>query len=121
EAVTSVQRLIADGFGNHAGKRLASITFQNPVSNANYPNSTPATGSGFAILAASVSYPGQACYANCDGSTQPPVANVADFTCFLQKLAASDPYANCDGSTNPPVINVADFTCFLQKFAAGCP
>jgi len=62
-----------------------------------------------------------ACYANCDGSTTPPVANVADFTCFLQKFAASDPYANCDGSTTPPVLNVADFTCFLQKFAAGCP
>src|SRR5436190_2908970 len=27
--------------------------------------------------------------------------------------------ANCDGSTAPPVLNVADFTCFLQKFAAG--
>jgi hypothetical protein len=61
------------------------------------------------------------CYANCDGSTTPPVANVADFTCFLQKFAANDAYANCDGSTTPPTINVADFTCFLQKFAAGCP
>jgi len=64
---------------------------------------------------------GSVCYANCDGSTQPPVANVADFTCFLQKFAANDPYANCDGSTTPPVVNVGDFTCFLQKFAAGCP
>jgi len=64
---------------------------------------------------------GTGCYANCDGSTTPPVANVADFTCFLQKFAAGDPYANCDGSTTPPTINVADFTCFLQKFAAGCP
>jgi len=61
------------------------------------------------------------CYANCDGSTQPPVANVADFTCFLQKFASAHPYANCDASTTPPTINVADFTCFLQKFAAGCP
>jgi hypothetical protein len=64
---------------------------------------------------------GAGCYANCDNSTTPPVANVADFTCFLQKFAAQDPYANCDGSTLPPTINVADFTCFLQKFAAGCP
>jgi hypothetical protein len=62
-----------------------------------------------------------ACYANCDGSTTPPVLNVADFTCFLSKFAAGDPYANCDGSTTPPVLNVADFTCFLSKFAAGCP
>jgi autotransporter-associated beta strand protein len=63
----------------------------------------------------------QACYPNCDGSTQAPVLNVADFTCFLQKFAAGDPYANCDHSTQAPVLNVADFTCFLQKFAAGCP
>jgi autotransporter-associated beta strand protein len=60
------------------------------------------------------------CYANCDGSTVAPILNVGDFTCFLQKFAASDPYANCDHSTQPPVLNVADFTCFLQKYAAGC-
>jgi hypothetical protein len=59
------------------------------------------------------------CYANCDGSTQEPILNIADFTCFLAKFAAQDPYANCDGSTTPPVLNVADFSCFLQKFA-GC-
>jgi trimeric autotransporter adhesin len=62
-----------------------------------------------------------ACYANCDGSTIPPVLNVADFSCFLAKFAAGDGYANCDGSTIPPVLNVADFSCFLAKFAAGCP
>jgi hypothetical protein len=61
------------------------------------------------------------CYANCDGSAQPPILNIADFSCFLQKFAAGDPYANCDGSTQEPVLNVADFSCFLQKFAAGCP
>ena len=61
------------------------------------------------------------CYTNCDGSTTPPVANVADFTCFLQKFAANDPYANCDGSTTIPVLNVNDFVCFQGKFAAGCP
>jgi cytochrome c len=59
-------------------------------------------------------------YANCDQSTQPPILNIADFSCFLQKFAAGDPYANCDGSTQPPVLNVADFGCFLQAFAAGC-
>jgi hypothetical protein len=61
------------------------------------------------------------CYANCDGSTVPPVLNVGDFTCFLQRFAAGDSYANCDQSTIPPVLNVGDFTCFLQRFAAGCP
>ncbi|MEX2219702.1 MAG: hypothetical protein WD749_13195 [Phycisphaerales bacterium] len=61
------------------------------------------------------------CYANCDNSTAPPILNVADFSCFLQRFAAADPYANCDNSTAPPTLNVADFSCFLQKFAAGCP
>jgi hypothetical protein len=61
------------------------------------------------------------CYANCDGSTTPPVLNVQDFSCFLGKFATGDPYANCDGSTTPPVLNVQDFSCFLGKFAAGCP
>jgi hypothetical protein len=61
-----------------------------------------------------------ACYANCDASTQAPVLNVGDFTCFLQKYASADPYANCDGSTQAPVLNVGDFTCFLQKYSAGC-
>jgi hypothetical protein len=67
----------------------------------------------------SESCPG-ACYANCDGSTVPPVLNVGDFTCFLQRFAAGESYANCDSSTVPPVLNVGDFTCFLQRFAAGC-
>jgi hypothetical protein len=40
--------------------------------------------------------------------------------CFLQSYAARDPYANCDGSTTPPVLNAGDFVCFLQKFRAGC-
>jgi hypothetical protein len=63
---------------------------------------------------------GPTCYPNCDGSTQEPILNVADFSCFLAKCAAADPYANCDGSSLPPIFNVADFSCFLQKFAAGC-
>jgi hypothetical protein len=61
------------------------------------------------------------CYGNCDGSTTPPLLNIADFTCFLQRFAAGDLYANCDESTVAPVLNVGDFTCFLQQFAAGCP
>jgi hypothetical protein len=61
------------------------------------------------------------CYANCDGSTTPPVLNVADYACFMNRFAAADPYANCDGSTTPPALNIADFVCFMQTFAAGCP
>jgi subtilisin-like proprotein convertase family protein len=64
---------------------------------------------------------GTGCYANCDNSTQAPVLNVQDFTCFLQRYAAGDSYANCDNSTQAPTLNVQDFTCFLQRYAAGCP
>jgi hypothetical protein len=65
--------------------------------------------------------PDTSCYANCDSSTTPPLLNVGDFTCFLQRFAAGESYANCDASTAAPVLNVGDFTCFLQRFAAGCP
>ncbi|MBL9031873.1 MAG: beta-propeller fold lactonase family protein [Phycisphaerae bacterium] len=61
------------------------------------------------------------CYANCDGSHVPPILNVSDFVCFLNKYAAGDPGANCDGSTAPPALNVNDFICFSNQFAAGCP
>jgi DNA-binding beta-propeller fold protein YncE len=61
-----------------------------------------------------------ACYANCDGSTTPPVLNVQDFSCFLNAFASGESYANCDGSTTEPVLNVQDFSCFLNAFAAGC-
>ena len=62
-----------------------------------------------------------ACYANCDNSTTPPVLNVLDFACFLNKFASGNVYANCDHSTAAPALNVLDFACFLNKFAAGCP
>jgi hypothetical protein len=61
------------------------------------------------------------CQANCDGSTTPPILNVNDFTCFINKYAAGDSGANCDCSTVEPVLNVNDFTCFINKYAAGCP
>ena len=61
------------------------------------------------------------CYANCDGSSIPPVLNVLDFNCFLNQFASGGSYANCDGSTIAPVLNVLDFNCFLNRFAAGCP
>jgi hypothetical protein len=61
-----------------------------------------------------------ACYANCDGSTTPPILNANDFQCFLNKYAAGDSYANCDGSTSTPILTANDFQCFLNKYAAGC-
>ena len=75
-------------------------------------------GSGFLSAAGGGPPP---CYANCDGSTTPPILNVNDFACFLNKFAAGDPYANCDNLTTAPVLNVIDFACFLNQFAAGCP
>jgi cytochrome c peroxidase len=62
-----------------------------------------------------------ACYANCDASSIPPVLNVLDFACFLNRFATADPYANCDGSATPPTLSVLDFNCFLNRFAQGCP
>jgi len=63
----------------------------------------------------------QACYANCDQSTTPPILNVNDFVCFLNHFAAGDSYANCTGDCNPPpCLNVNDFVCFQSAFAAGC-
>lgn len=61
-----------------------------------------------------------ACYANCDNSTSPPLLNANDFNCFFNKFAAQDPVANCDNSTFSPVFTANDFNCFLNKFAAGC-
>lgn len=61
------------------------------------------------------------CYANCDGSTSPPILNVSDFICFLNRFAAGDPYANCDGSTTLPSLNVSDFICFINIYGTGCP
>lgn len=60
-------------------------------------------------------------YANCDGSTLPPVLSALDFACFLDRYRANDPYANCDGSTAAPVFNALDFSCFFQRYRAGCP
>jgi hypothetical protein len=74
--------------------------------------------------------PPQTCYANCDGSTVPPILNVEDFACFINQFAAAQSlppaqqlshYANCDGSTIAPVLNVEDFACFINRFALGCP
>jgi hypothetical protein len=94
------------------------LRFQNS-SSGHYHSITISPGSG-----------PQPCYANCDGSTTPPVLNVEDFTCFVSEFAAGlilpaaqqvGHYANCDGSTVIPVLNVDDFTCFINSFAQGCP
>jgi hypothetical protein len=69
------------------------------------------------------------CYANCDGSTTPPLLNMGDFICFIHGFTEASAlphaqqvnhYANCDNSTIAPVLNVDDFACFINHFAAGC-
>jgi hypothetical protein len=61
-----------------------------------------------------------ACYANCDNSTTPPVLNLQDFVCFLNRFVSGSPWANCDNSTTPPILNLGDFVCFLNRFGSGC-
>jgi hypothetical protein len=78
-------------------------------------------GTPMSVSVNGVPVPGTACYANCDGSTTPPILNVADFGCFINRFTAGDSYANCDNSTTPPVLNVLDFSCFINQFNAGCP
>jgi hypothetical protein len=60
------------------------------------------------------------CYANCDQATAPPLLNVLDFACYINRFGSGDGYANCDNSTTPPLLNILDFACFLNRFAAGC-
>ena len=62
-----------------------------------------------------------ACYANCDGSSAPPILNANDFQCFLARYAQNDAYANCDHSSSAAVLNANDFQCFLNKFATNDP
>jgi hypothetical protein len=114
------------------GRVLVAVSSQYPnrADLGFYPPSSDVTSTwwvsstdGARLMANALLYTiqtGPSCYPNCDGSTQEPILNVADFSCFLSKFAAADPYANCDGSTQLPVLNVADFSCFLSKFAAGC-
>jgi hypothetical protein len=110
---------LADG-PNISGSSTASLTIlaASPSDQGSYDcivsNGCGPTGTSPAALTVTT------CYANCDNSTTPPVLNVLDFSCFLNRFAAGDTYANCDGSTTPPVLNVLDFACFLNAFAAGC-
>lgn len=86
------------------------------------PDAGRMTGGGFVLVGGfwGVVFP-DPCYSNCDGSTTPPVLNVSDFICFINRYAAGEEYANCDGSTVQPFLNVSDFICYQTKFAAGCP
>jgi len=60
---------------------------------------------------------GEACYANCDGSTGAPVLTANDFQCFLDLFVSGTSAADCDGVGG---LTANDFQCFLDRFAAGC-
>jgi hypothetical protein len=65
---------------------------------------------------------GTDCFANCDGSSVPPILNVNDFMCYINRWATNDPAANCNESWIPPTYRLPDdFGCFMDMFAAGCP
>jgi probable HAF family extracellular repeat protein len=113
--------LTAAGLGSAiAGWEFTSATGLSADGRTIVGNGLNPQGAGEAFIARLGNAPAP-CYANCDSSVTPPVLNVGDFTCFLQRFAAGDSYANCDSSTAAPALNVGDFTCFLQRFAAGCP
>jgi hypothetical protein len=108
----------------------ADIMCNHPANPGRLSLVTVHQGTPDAVFIYDLEAPCGACYANCDGSTTPPILNVEDFTCFINQFAAASQlppsqqlthYANCDQSTTPPVLNVEDFTCFINAFAAGCP
>jgi len=106
--------------GRITGAATAELTVRELVAadSGNYSlevrNGCGLTGTGASITVL------PACYANCDGSTIPPVLNVSDFVCFMNRYRVWDPYANCDDSSVPPRFNVSDFICFMYKYSVGC-
>jgi glucose/arabinose dehydrogenase len=114
---------VAWGATTGAVHTIEPVTVQGPDCNANGRGDACDIALGISLDLNHDGIPDecQSCYANCDGSTLPPVLNVLDFNCFLNRFAAGASSANCDGSTIEPVLNVLDFNCFLNLFAAGCP
>lgn len=107
--------------GHFSGTTMQTLTI-SPASVADMgPYDCVISGPCGSVTTQSAMLTVHGCYANCDGSTAPPIINIADYTCFLQKFMAGDPYANCDGSSTPPTLTILDFLCFQARVAAGCP
>jgi hypothetical protein len=116
------QQPLSDG-SRISGATTATLTITDAAmgDNGNYDvivSNACATTSPWYALSVVVS---PACYANCDGSTAPPILTVNDFVCFQAQFAAGHAYANCDHSFTVPILNVNDFVCFMAFFAQGCP
>ncbi len=103
---------VADYFASPS----AQVRVRFSVSNSD-TSTTEAGVDAFVVVNPQVA----SCYANCDGSSVPPVLTANDFQCFINAYAAGQSYANCDGSTATPVLTANDFQCFLNTFATGCP
>ncbi len=124
EAFDALGASLGTVVGNHADGSFGGTTAEDRFYGVIHPGGISAifiSNDGGGIEVDHLQYGLAGCYANCDGSTTPPILNVLDFTCFLNRFAAGNALANCDHSTTPPVLNVLDFTCFLNAFAAGCP
>lgn len=118
----NLRSVVIAEFGLEAARALAGWTLRTAT--AISADGTVIAGNGINPLGQSEAWVARVmpfCYANCDGSTVPPVLNVNDFACFLTAFATGSLYANCDGSTTAPAVNVADLICFNEKFASGCP
>jgi PKD repeat protein len=105
--------------GTISGATSAALVI-NPVAAANAGSYDVVVTAPCGIVTSSAAALSLGCYANCDGSTTPPILTANDFSCFLTRFSAQDPYVNCDGSTVAPVLNANDFLCFLSAYASGC-
>jgi hypothetical protein len=135
QALDAVHDLDSDGDGVPNGVEILMQRSDDPTQIGYHPGLVGPTGRDPCAIDpnAPVSNqnetPAQPCYANCDGSTTPPILNVEDFSCFINRFAEGTQlphtqqvthYANCDNSTTAPVLNVEDFSCFINQFAQGC-
>jgi hypothetical protein len=134
-ALSTVEGLTCHGWAKYDGQHwhpmpgaVASGSYNIAVdaSNSQGPSLFVNGGAGIYGVAQFVGCSAATCYANCDNSTAPPILNVNDFVCFMNRFAAQDvyypfrdPYANCD-QDYPATYTIVDFQCFINRFAVGC-
>ncbi len=111
----------ATGYGSKvAGSASAALTIQL-IREADAGNYACLVTNDCGSATSDAAQLGVRCYANCDGSTTPPVLNVLDIACFMNRYAAGDPWADCNPGSSGPAPRAVDFLCFLDHFRAGCP
>ncbi len=105
EAVISIPKLLADGFGDFSGEQLQAITFSDRT-NGN---------AAVAVYAATVRDPAPTCLADFNGNGSVTVQDIFD---FLAAYFASNPTADVNNSGG---VTVQDIFDFLAAYFAGCP